>query len=214
MTIQIPDNCTKILVQFRLPGPLLWDYPGLENRGVESAKKASERATRSEKYPSKLLLQISPEKGSTGAMTGVPDTFGDFTLVRASVEERESRGHEIVLDNGDVIDLKPKPFQFLSFTFVRNLHEGTKPLSKEVFNQFAKYFGSGWCKLEVYENTLVANDVATEDCMLSILFAGHAGKPKSYELGDELVTGVSKIINTTKKLREAEKRRVSDVGIR
>ncbi len=193
MAIHIPQNCSKILVQFVLSGPNLWDYPGIKNLGAETPEQAEARKLRSREHPSEELLS------DTGNFMGFIKAFADRTLTQATVQERLGKNERY--------------YRLLSFGF--GVRSGNEPLpSAEARNVLAKLLSENWSSLTVTKNNVLVNGVPTDSCMLSILLRNTkvAHMPKYYTLGEEVVIGVHKVINTTRQVNDAKKRQSTELS--
>lgn len=196
--IEIPQNLKKVSVHFKMKGPppTVYRYPGVELLEPTAEQEAA-RAKYAEEHRGELLFPLGSEK--TGLKYGASmDALNQLKLVRATIEERWAEATEF---------RKASPYCWFTFSFVKTPYPQTQVLGEDTMRVFMKHFQSGWGEVRVYRNPVVKNGVPLDESALSIVLANPSAMPTTYELGDEIVFGVRRVINRNPKLERDGKPR-------
>ena len=186
LEFEVPDTTKKILVQFKLPGPIVnYAFPphihadgkeGDEQHAARTARPAGER----------LLFQENALLKMPGLLEGA-DQNG-FVLRRARAQERMSEGGT-VFRGGVEKTRPPQPYTVMEFTFYRPREEDVE--DPELLSSRRAYFYvcanmHYWHYAGVYKN--LDDDPALHHLVMH--FAGREDDRKETEIGPELDFGI------------------------
>jgi len=208
--LEIPSNLKKVSIHFRMKGkpPALYRHAGVEL--VEPTnEQAAARAKYAEEHRGELLFSTI-ENGKSGLTYGASlDALNQLKLVRATVEERWTRGYSVDEDErGDnTFFVPPYPYCWFTFTHIKSPSPQTQVLGEDSKRAFEARFQSAWTDVRVYRNPIVKDNVVLDESALSIVFASPGMMPATYEFGDEIVFGIRRVVNRNPKLNRDRKPR-------